>query len=434
MNISPSSVSIGGSEQKSFALSLPCTENKTTSGIITITSNDNYKTEVCIPVRGICWGNRITITKGGTYEGNWESTDGTNPAVDIKTSEPVIIEKSWIRAKGPAKIIQGDFIKATIRDCHAYGLPSDKAGGAPSQFFRTTYPRSIVMENNYIEGASLTFFLQNSGNSTPVTKCHVRYNQVRNIDGRVKDGAKCTGSDMLPDAVGHHCATGFVAVNRLDSSDVDISWNEIINEPYKGNQDVIINFVNSRGTPAKPIRIHNNFIHGQYAVDPATEISYGGGINAGDATSGAPASKVPQFVWVYDNQVVNIMKGGVATVAGNNIKIYRNRVVSTGKLPNGTPFHDHAGGIVIWDCCYSHKSKGVWHNIEVYDNKIGYLDKNGNSKVFYDRKDCTTDVNGNSQCHDNTEIPAPITKEMEDAEYDQWLKKVNEQNIRLGPR
>jgi hypothetical protein len=44
----------------------------------------------------------IVITRGGTYRGNWESTDPATYAVRVTTSEPVLIEKSRIRSSGNA--------------------------------------------------------------------------------------------------------------------------------------------------------------------------------------------------------------------------------------------------------------------------------------------------------------------------------------------
>src|SRR6185369_15037341 len=42
----------------------------------------------------------ITISAGGTYTGNWESTNYNTPAVNITTNQPVTINNSCIRSKG----------------------------------------------------------------------------------------------------------------------------------------------------------------------------------------------------------------------------------------------------------------------------------------------------------------------------------------------
>ena len=59
----------------------------------------------------------ITITSGGTYRGCWESPDFGTPAVRISTTEPVVIEKSIVRAPGKkiATTVEGaDVTYATL--------------------------------------------------------------------------------------------------------------------------------------------------------------------------------------------------------------------------------------------------------------------------------------------------------------------------------
>src|SRR5579871_6439709 len=47
----------------------------------------------------ITWSNPITITKGGTYTGNWQSNSASTPAVSIQTSQPVTIINSNIQSR-----------------------------------------------------------------------------------------------------------------------------------------------------------------------------------------------------------------------------------------------------------------------------------------------------------------------------------------------
>ena len=46
------------------------------------------------------WSGPIVITEGGTYSGNWQSTDAKTPAVTVATTAPVIIENAHIRSVG----------------------------------------------------------------------------------------------------------------------------------------------------------------------------------------------------------------------------------------------------------------------------------------------------------------------------------------------
>ncbi|MGC2402140.1 MAG: chitobiase/beta-hexosaminidase C-terminal domain-containing protein, partial [Acidobacteriaceae bacterium] len=53
------------------------------------------------------WGGSLVITQGGTYTGNWQSTDAKTPAVTIATTQPVVIENAHLRSAG-------DLIRTTI--------------------------------------------------------------------------------------------------------------------------------------------------------------------------------------------------------------------------------------------------------------------------------------------------------------------------------
>lgn len=49
---------------------------------------------------GVVFDRPITITGGGTYTGNWQSTDPSVPAVIVLTTEPVTITHSRIVGSG----------------------------------------------------------------------------------------------------------------------------------------------------------------------------------------------------------------------------------------------------------------------------------------------------------------------------------------------
>ena len=51
----------------------------------------------------IQWSGPLTITQGGTYSGNWRSTDPNTPAVTVATTAPVVIQNSHVT--GPNDLI-----------------------------------------------------------------------------------------------------------------------------------------------------------------------------------------------------------------------------------------------------------------------------------------------------------------------------------------
>src|SRR6266516_801290 len=77
----------------------------------------------------------LTITKGGTYTGNWQSLDPNIPAVKIATAEPVTILNSNVRAK--ANLIQTTVMhaKVTISSTNGYGVNPNIANRVSGRFF-----------------------------------------------------------------------------------------------------------------------------------------------------------------------------------------------------------------------------------------------------------------------------------------------------------
>ena len=116
----------------------------------------------------ITYQSPITITKGGTYSGNWQSLDANVPAVTIKTSEPVIIENSRLRARG-------DLIKApntvgninlTVRNTRGIGLNPNVPGKIPGRFVAVDMFKNIVVEKCFINGTSGIYLYGYQGDSS----------------------------------------------------------------------------------------------------------------------------------------------------------------------------------------------------------------------------------------------------------------------------
>jgi hypothetical protein len=58
------------------------------------------------------YGGPLVITRGGTYTGAWQSTNPNTPAVTIATSQPVVIDNSYI--KGPGRLITENAFSTNI--------------------------------------------------------------------------------------------------------------------------------------------------------------------------------------------------------------------------------------------------------------------------------------------------------------------------------
>ena len=91
------------------------------------------------PPTGIVWQNPITITKGGTYTGNWQSNSVNTPAVTINTTQPVIILNSNIQSKGDLIQSTTPHANITVKGTSGWALnPNVVQGQSPGRFLDVT--------------------------------------------------------------------------------------------------------------------------------------------------------------------------------------------------------------------------------------------------------------------------------------------------------
>ncbi|MEF2278518.1 hypothetical protein V3W47_09395 [Deinococcus sp. YIM 134068] len=365
----------------------------------------------------------LVITKGGTYRGNWESLDPGTPAVGIMTNEPVVIEYSNIRSRGP--LIRSRYRRANVTVRHTRGvglnpgLPAS-ARQTPGYFLHLEDFESATVENNEMVGTSGMYFHKYLGSRAKGQTVRIVRNRARNIDGRYSDGPN-SFSD-----------TGFYRVQFAQFNDVknisraEIAWNEIINEPGKSRVEEVINMYVSSGTPASPIAIHDNYIQGAYPTRAATAKFGGGGIMLGDG-SASTREGASAYLRAYRNQIVGTSNQGIAIAAGHNIEAYDNRVISSGLLPDGTPIASQNVGIYVWDL-HGDQRRQTFFNNSMRNNVVGWarpLQSPTAQNPFW-FPHC-------ARCAGNTRLPGPITLETEAQEYTRWQQKVRAANVTLGP-
>jgi hypothetical protein len=351
----------------------------------------------------------IVIRKGGTYSGNWESKDSEVAAVEIRTSEPVIIENSNIRGAGYLIKSWGHAANITVRNTKGYGLTPTPwiLYEKPRRFLIVNDFRHVVIENCYMEQtAGIYIGDAYVGDSSPDNTIKIRYNVARNIDGRIYDG---------------WYRAQFVQFNfRNPIQHAEIAWNEVINEPDNSLVEDNINLSNSRGTSASPIRIHNNYIQGAYPI-PANSKEYSGGGIIADSWyedgMGEPKEVATAYVQVYDNQTVNLGNYNYAIAGGNN------RAVNAARFDNGEKFKMWTQGLYGYD----YYKKNSTFNNTFHSNVIGIMGQEGRNDNHYF-------PDGTVREHSNTFIRGEITKESERAEYRFWKSKLAKSNILIGPR
>ena len=362
----------------------------------------------------IGYDNPIVIKKGGTYSGHWESKDSEVAAVEIRTSEPVVIENSSIRGAGYLIKSWGYDANITIKNTKGYGLTPTPwfVYEKPRRFLIVNDFKHVVVENCYLENTAGIYIGDSyKGNSSPVNTIKIRYNRAKNIDGRIHDG---------------WYRVQFVQFNfRNPIQHAEIAWNEVINEPNKSLVEDNINLSNSRGTSASPIRIHNNYIQGAYPYPADSKDFSGGGIIADswyEEGMGDPEMVATAHVKVYDNQTVNLGNYNYAIAGGNNIEVFNNRAVNAALFENGKKFKMWTQGLYGYD----YYKKNSTYNNTFHNNVIGIMGHGGKNDNHYFPDGTVSEFN-------NTFIKGEITKQTERAEYQNWKSKLTKNNILLGP-
>ncbi len=367
----------------------------------------------------IVYSGPINITSGGTYTGNWESTNPSTPAVKISTTQPVIIENSNIRSRGDL-ILGSSRVNLTVRNTRGYGLNPNTKGWPPGQFIATDGGFvNLVVENNYFENSAGIWAYDYRGNRTSSQTLKVVRNQARNLDGRQSDG----NGGWIVDDIEEQEATQFLQLDNVpDVPYMEIGWNEIVNLPWESRVEDNINFFRSGGTPTSRTQIHHNYVQGAYPALPESQEFAGGGILVGDTTEESPAGG---YIDIYSNIVVSTTNYGISVVCGRDVKVWDNRIISSGKLPDGRNIYAMNVGLSMgsaaswgWPC-------DAYVNNTATGNVLGWQD--GSS-----RNDSWTPHCAN--CSGNTNLPSPITLATEQAEYTRWQNMVAENNIKLGPQ
>jgi hypothetical protein len=364
------------------------------------------------PVSSGTYSAPIVISRGGTYSGNWESADPKIPAVTITTVQPVVIQNCRLRGKGHLISSLQSGSNVTVRNCVGQGLNPGVVNGRTGRFVNLYKPNSVTVERNtllstagiYVDGAGAAA----SGGIA------VRYNVARNIEGRLSNGA---GGYLTT-----FTAVQFAQLNGVRATkNVEIAWNEVINEPGRSRVEENINLFLTSGTADSPILISNNYIQGAYAGDPISSSYSGGGIIVDGSSSSM--STASGHIRIRDNQLVGTSNHGVALAAGHNIDIRNNRLIGSGRLPDGRRIGSANVGIYVINI---YRVSGTFFNHTVTGNTIGWHNASGAMNNVW-IPDCA-----GSSCQGNQLLAGPITNAMESAEWSSWKSKLSARGISVG--
>ncbi|MEO6437045.1 MAG: glycosyl hydrolase, partial [Tepidisphaeraceae bacterium] len=342
--------------------------------------------------REVCAGT-LTITRGGTYSGKYES-------ISIDTREPVVIENATLRGGGHLITSHYQHANVTIRNVRGFGENPDVAGRSIGRFASLEGFDNVIIENCHLEATAGIYLLDYAGDRTKANAVRIISNRARNIDGRRSDGNG-----------GYQTDAELVQFAQLDKvrgvPGVVIAWNEVINHPDQSCVEDVISIYLSSGTKQSPIRIHDNFIRGAYPMPAAIAAFSGGGIMLGDGVADEGPAGDPGFVHAYDNIVLDTVNYGIATSAGHDCQIYRNRVLSAGVTADGKTIAAQNVGIYVWDSCRAGKKR--FANNVGRNNLVGWVNKDGRNDVWSPHA---------AAWENNEHWPADLTVETYDAAWE----------------
>ena len=364
----------------------------------------------------------LQITRGGTYSGNWKGTDST-PAVEINTTEPVVIENCNVTGTGPLIRSWARGGDITVRNCNGFVM-DPPAGAERGQFVSVANVKRLAVLNNYFEKATkgvMVYQDETAARANTLQSVRVVGNVGRNADDKSQQSAQN----------GTACFASFVQFNRaIAVPDVEIAWNQFINEPEKSCSADSLNFFNSSGTAASPMRVHDNFLQGAFPHPNAASDAFTG---TGMTTDGYMDGSLPpeQLVVAYldasNNTVLSTGNAAMNMAGGHHIRFHHNRLVTSGYLPDrsGRKLASSWAGTASWNN-FNHPPT-LYGNNSIDSNTIGFV----TWKTASHRQDVWTGCAADT-CHDNTSMPGPITVDTEQNEWNLWNAKLSAQGRRIG--
>jgi hypothetical protein len=371
------------------------------------------------------WSSPIVINQGGTYSGNWQSTDANTPAVTVATTAPVIIENSHIRSAG--SLIKTSVAGTDLTVRNSLGMATDAAAkGQPNGvFLEVASPVRLDVENNYIENAQGGVIVHGyAGNRDGQQTIVIRSNRARNMNGLLSDG----NGGYLPGEGANQTQARFIQFDSVQSvPGIDVGWNEVINYPGRSLAGDNIDIYRSGGTANQPLEIHDTYIQGAYPYKAAKDAYTGGGIKT-DAKAGDSAQEVPAFNNIHDNQVVGTTSYGIQFAAGHDNIASNNRVISSGLLADGTKIAAQDVGLANGGV-----ASASMYNNAMRDNLVGWTCWKSSCAQEGYRKDQSFPASPEDYSTNMVVTARQITFDMENNEYQVWLNKLASVGIALGP-
>ena len=375
----------------------------------------------------VVWSDPIVITEGGTYSGNWQSTDAKTPAVTVATTAPVTIENAHIRSLGGLIKTTVAGSNLTVRNSLGVAVNAAVKGQPNGVFLEVASPTRLDVENNYIENAQGGVIVHGyAGNRDGGQTIVIRANRARNMNGLLSDG----NGGYLPGEGSNRSQARFIQFDSVQSvPGIDVGWNEVINYPGHSLVDDNIDLYRSGGTANQPLEIHDTYIQGAYPYRPAQDAYTGGGIKT-EGRAGDNAQEAPAFNSIHDNQVVGTVNYGIQFAAGHDNVAANNRVISSGLLGDGTKSQPKTWA---WPMAQLPAASASMYNNTMRDNLIGWTCWQSSCAQAGYRKDQFFPASPADYSTNSVVAAGQITFDMENNEYQVWLNKLSAAAVSVGP-
>jgi hypothetical protein len=358
---------------------------------------------------------------GAVITGNYQGTL-TQPAIYVNTSTPVTIKKCNLT--GPADLIYGLGANITVTNCTGISTNPNVNGQQKGMFLHVEGAYNVDMQRNTITGSSFGVYINSyKGNHTPSQTIVITHNVMNNIDARPSNGN------------GGYATSGQWNAHAIQLNQVQgvpymrMGWNQVVNVPFDSQCSDIINIFKSSGTKASPLVIHDNYLQGALPANPGVDKYTGGGIiTDGGATD--TVATATSFVNVYNNQIVASANYGISIAAGHDIKMYDNRIVSSGYTASGAFYPEtFANGINNYNN-YGQPSS-VMFNDMTSTNVSGLIKKSStNGPIRSDWYLPNQSGNTNTSYQPSNSSTPSIADEA--AEFTAWQAKLKAQNQTIG--
>jgi hypothetical protein len=361
---------------------------------------------------------------GRVIVGNYAGTL-TQPAISILTSTPVIIRDSTLQ--GPGDLIYTSGGDLTVINTTGTATNPNMSNMQKGMFINANFVKRLEVSNCTAQGVRFGVYVNSyTGDKTSKQAIRILNNTFNNIDGRPSDGNNgyVTSGSYIAHAI---------QLNQIEQvPNIEIAWNQVINQPLQSQSSDMISIYDSSGINTNAILIHDNYLQGAYPSNPGKDTHYyGGGISIDGNTTDIPTT-TSAFVSVYNNHIVSTADYGLQILAGHDNVIFNNRVISSGRLSNGTLF-PMTYAVGLNNINFYNQTSTTFFNNHIHDNTVGLIAVDVNGKALRSDMNLVGQggaIENNTAFHPNDAAHPTIADEQN--EYQLWqqsLKKINPDHV-----